>query len=71
MMLSFDDFEMLKHPDKLLSIVGGAAVGGFGLGLLVQLLVRGWTGKQLPPKPLLLVPKAKMPLDPTVALVKV
>ena len=47
-LLPFDDYEMLKHPDKLLSIVGGAALGGFGLAFLVQLLVRGWTGKQVP-----------------------
>jgi hypothetical protein len=48
MQLPFDGYEMLSHPDKLLAIVGGAALGGFSLAFLVQLFVRGWTGQQMP-----------------------
>lgn len=48
MLFSLAGYEMLSHPDKLLAIVGGAALGGFGLGFLVQLFVRGWTGQQMP-----------------------
>ncbi len=38
----------LSHPDRILAVVGGAAVAGFGLPWLVQMAVRGWTGQQVP-----------------------
>jgi hypothetical protein len=44
----FAAYEMLGHPDKLLAVVGGAAVGGLGVGFLVQLVVRGWTRQEVP-----------------------
>jgi hypothetical protein len=40
--------EILSHPDKLLAIIGGAAVGGVGVGLLVFVIVRAMTGRYLP-----------------------
>ncbi len=44
----FEANEWLSHPDRILAVVGGAAVGGFGLPWLVQMAVRGWTGQQIP-----------------------
>jgi len=44
----FAAYEMFAHPEKLLAVVGGAAVGGLGVGFLVQVIVRGWTGRQVP-----------------------
>jgi hypothetical protein len=40
--------DMIAHPERLLAIVGGAAIGGFGLAWLVQMAVRGWTRQEVP-----------------------
>jgi hypothetical protein len=40
--------EWASHPDRILAVVGGAAVAGFGLPWLVQMAVRGWTGQKVP-----------------------
>jgi hypothetical protein len=40
--------EMTDNLVKILAVVGGAAIGGLGLGFIVQLIVRGWTGQQVP-----------------------
>lgn len=37
---------------KILAVVGGAVVGGLGLGLLGQLLARAFTVRKMPPWPL-------------------
>ena len=44
----FEMNEWTAHPERILAVVGGAGVGGFGLGWLVQMAVRGWTGQQVP-----------------------
>jgi hypothetical protein len=44
----FAAYEMFAHPEKLLAVAGGAALGGLGVGFLVQVIVRGWTGQQVP-----------------------
>jgi hypothetical protein len=44
----FAAYEMFGHPEKLLAVVGGAALGGLCVGFLVQVIVRGWTGQQVP-----------------------
>jgi hypothetical protein len=44
----FEANEWVSHPDRILAIVGGAGVGGYGLGWCVQVAVRGWTRKQVP-----------------------
>lgn len=41
--------------EKILAVVGGAVVGGLGLGLLAQLLARAFTTQKLPRWPLLTV----------------
>lgn len=43
------------RPVEWLAIAGGAALGAFVCGLIVQLLCRSTTGKKLPPFPLLTV----------------
>jgi hypothetical protein len=40
--------KLLSHPEKLLAVVGGAAVGGLGVTFLVQVIVRGWTRQEMP-----------------------
>ena len=40
---------------KILAVVGGGVVGGLGMGLLAQLLVRAFTTKKLPPWPVLTI----------------
>jgi hypothetical protein len=44
----FEMNEWVSHPDRILAVVGGAAICGFGLPWLVQMAVRGWTGQQVP-----------------------
>jgi hypothetical protein len=55
MMPPLDAFELLSrankllsHPEKPLAVVGGAALGGFGVAFLVQVIVRGWTRQEMP-----------------------
>ena len=74
----------ILHPENAVgSGTGGSGedatpcASSYGIRALVAVeghrlvrTVHGVTGKQVPAKALLLVPKAKMPLDPTVALVK-
>jgi hypothetical protein len=47
----FAVWESLGHPEKILAILGGAAVGAFLSGLLAQMLSRWMTTKKLPPFP--------------------
>jgi hypothetical protein len=44
-------WESLGHPEQILAILGGAAVGAFGSGFLAQMLARGMTTQKLPPFP--------------------
>jgi len=44
-------WESLGHPEKMLAILGGAAVGAFGSGFLAQMLSRAMTTRKLPPFP--------------------
>jgi hypothetical protein len=44
-------WESLGHPEKILAILGGAAVGAFGSGFLAQMLSRAMTTRKLPPLP--------------------
>jgi hypothetical protein len=47
----FAVWESLGHPEKILAILGGAAVGAFLSGLSAQMLSRWMTTKKLPPLP--------------------
>ena len=48
-------WENFGKPEQILAIVGGAAVGAVGAGLLAQLLCRWMTTRKLPPGPTMVV----------------